>query len=541
MRKFDEWWSTKKRDTNTKKGSSRGHKVPKVKKVESEKWRRLLLHQMCSDPYSMTWRLKGVKSGELIGNTSKMVTSVPIIGGITDIANALSRTILNWECMIARVRVEDVIRWVDIPKILVDGYGLMAHKNEFRLVRISHDYIGFIIEVAWLFSKIGKTKNLTRWLRVKIWKLRLSILRMSTPTQCGIGWTLACPENEHVKYSDWPASSIGELPSQLDSSADPVMKLGMKHTNCRSEEEEEPKGDMNGWLIEGENEPLGYKASDKEVELDLESIARIHNPWNSLIPLSHRSFDVIVGMDWLLNRKVVKIPLEGDEILRVHEERTLGAAKALMNAKLRGAFPFLKIDFRSGYHQLRVHEDAIPKTAFRMRYRHFESTVMPIGLTNAPAVFMDLMNRFYKSYLGRHRGRRSYMLNGWTSESTIQTLEDMLRVCVIDFGGSYHLRIRCAPFEALYGRKCRSPILWEEIRESSLTGPELRLPKELSSVHDTFHVSNLKKCLKDDSLHVLLDEIKVDKTLGFIEEPVEIMEQEIKKLKRKKIALVKVR
>ncbi|GJY41956.1 putative reverse transcriptase domain-containing protein [Tanacetum coccineum] len=68
--------------------------------------------------------------------------------------------------------------------------------------------------------------------------------------------------------------------------------------------------------------------------------------------------------------------------------------------QLRRACPFLKIDFRSGYHQLRVHEDAIPKTAFRMRYRHFESTVMPFGLTNAPAVFMDLMNRVCKPYLG---------------------------------------------------------------------------------------------------------------------------------------------
>ncbi|GJR16335.1 putative reverse transcriptase domain-containing protein [Tanacetum coccineum] len=69
--------------------------------------------------------------------------------------------------------------------------------------------------------------------------------------------------------------------------------------------------------------------------------------------------------------------------------------------QLRGACPFLKIDFQLGYHQLRVHEDAIPKTAFRMRYRHFESTVMPFGLTNAPAVFMDLMNRVCKPYLGR--------------------------------------------------------------------------------------------------------------------------------------------
>ncbi|GKA96231.1 hypothetical protein Tco_0818326 [Tanacetum coccineum] len=69
----------------------------------------------------------------------------------------------------------------------------------------------------------------------------------------------------------------------------------------------------------------------------------------------------------------------------------------------------------------------------------------------------------------------------------------------------------------------------------------LRLPEELSGVHDTFHVSNLKKCLADASLHVPLDEIKVDKTLRFVEEPVEIMDREVKRLKRSKISLVKVR
>ncbi|GJW91539.1 hypothetical protein Tco_0169092 [Tanacetum coccineum] len=69
----------------------------------------------------------------------------------------------------------------------------------------------------------------------------------------------------------------------------------------------------------------------------------------------------------------------------------------------------------------------------------------------------------------------------------------------------------------------------------------LRLPEELSGVHDTFHVSTLKKCLADASLHVPLNEIKVDKTLRFIEEPVEILDREIKSLKRSKISLVKVR
>ncbi|GJU13593.1 putative reverse transcriptase domain-containing protein, partial [Tanacetum coccineum] len=155
----------------------------------------------------------------------------------------------------------------------------------------------------------------------------------------------------------------------------------------------------------------------------------------------------------------------------------------------------------------------------------------------------------------------------------------------------YHSSIRCDPFEALYGRKYRSPVLWAEIGESSLIGPELiqemtdkvvlikeklkaardrvirfgkkgklapryigpfeileriglvayrlRLLKGLSGVHDTFHVSNLKKCLADASLHVTLDEIKVDKTLRFVEEPVEIIDREVKSLKRSKIALVK--
>ncbi|GJZ09499.1 putative reverse transcriptase domain-containing protein [Tanacetum coccineum] len=191
------------------------------------------------------------------------------------------------------------------------------------------------------------------------------------------------------------------------------------------------------------------------------------------------------------------------------------------------------------------------------------------------------------------------------SERTIQTLEDMLRACVIDFGGSwninfplaeffynnrYHSSIRCAPFEELYGRKCRSPVLWAEIGDNRLIGPELvqettdkvvvirdrlkaardlqfgkkgklaprfvgpfeilerigpmayrlRLPEELSSVHDTFHVSNLKKCLADAILHVPLDEIKVDKTLHFVEEPLEIMDREVKTLKRSKIPIVKV-
>ncbi|GJT29214.1 putative reverse transcriptase domain-containing protein [Tanacetum coccineum] len=223
------------------------------------------------------------------------------------------------------------------------------------------------------------------------------------------------------------------------------------------------------------------------------------------------------------------------------------------------------------------------------------------------------------------------------SERTIQTLEDMLRACVLDFRGSwdvhlplvefsynnsYHSSVRCAPFEALYGRKCCSPIMWAEVREGQLIGPELvqettekisqikdRLkaardrqksyadkrrkplefsvgdyvllkvspwkgvvrfrkkgkltprfvgpfeiiekvgpmayrvdfPEKLNEVHDTFHVSNLKKCLADPTLQVPLDEISVDAKLNFVEEPMEILEREFKKLKPSRIAIVKVR
>nr|GEZ20493.1 hypothetical protein [Tanacetum cinerariifolium] len=131
------------------------------------------------------------------------------------------------------------------------------------------------------------------------------------------------------------------------------------------------------------------------------------------------------------------------------------------------------------------------------------------------------------------------------------SLEDMLRACAIDFGkgwvnhfplvefsynNSYHASIKAAPFEALYDRKCRSPVVGMKVGDVAY---KLDLPEELSRVHNTFHVSNLKKCHADEPLPISLDGLHVDDKLHFVEEPMEIIDRKVKQLKRSRIPLVK--
>ncbi|GJT77849.1 putative reverse transcriptase domain-containing protein [Tanacetum coccineum] len=245
-----------------------------------------------------------------------------------------------------------------------------------------------------------------------------------------------------------------------------------------------------------------------------------------------------------------------------------------------------------------VARHGIPVSIISNRNSHFTSRVWQ-SLHKALGTQLNLSNAYHPQTDGQ-------------SKRTIQTLEDMLRACVIDFGNgwdrhlplvefsynnSYHTSIKAAPLEIIhettekifkirdrmqaardrqksYADKRRRPLEFEvgdkvmlkvapwkgvmrfgkhgklnphyigPFRIIERIGPvayRLELPQELSRVHNVFHVCNLKKCLSDDTLVIPLEEIQLDDKLNFVEEPIEIMDREVKQLKRSRIPNVKVR
>ncbi|GJV47282.1 putative reverse transcriptase domain-containing protein [Tanacetum coccineum] len=232
-----------------------------------------------------------------------------------------------------------------------------------------------------------------------------------------------------------------------------------------------------------------------------------------------------------------------------------------------------------------------------------------------------LTRQYLKEVVSRH-GVPVSIISDRDSKFTSHFWKSLNEALEFSCNNNYHTSIKAASFEALYGRKCRSPICLAEVGDAQLTGPEiihettekiiqikhrlqasrdrqrsyadkrckplefqvgdkvmlkvspckgvirfgkrgklnpryigpfkilakvrtvayrLELPEKLSRVHSTFHISNLKKCLSDEPLAIPLDEIHVDDKLNFIEEPIEIMDREVKRLKQSLIPIVKVR
>nr|GFC75044.1 putative reverse transcriptase domain-containing protein [Tanacetum cinerariifolium] len=152
--------------------------------------------------------------------------------------------------------------------------------------------------------------------------------------------------------------------------------------------------------------------------------------------------------------------------------------------QLQGSRYFSKIDLRSGYHQLRVREEDIPKTAFRTRYGHFEFMVMPFGLTNAPTVFMDLMNRVCRPYLDKF---------------VIVFIDDILIYSKSKKEHEVHLKL-----------------ILELLKKEKLFGKFSKCEFWLQEVHFLDHVVN------SEGIHVDPNKIKVVKNWKTLKTPTEI-------------------
>nr|GEV23471.1 putative reverse transcriptase domain-containing protein [Tanacetum cinerariifolium] len=275
----------------------------------------------------------------------------------------------------------------------------------------------------------------------------------------------------------------------------------------------------------------------------------------------------LVGMDWLskyhakiiCDEKVIPIPIDGEILI------------------IRGLSVYSKIDLKSGYHQVRVKNEDIPKTAFRTRFiKDFSNIAKSLTeltqknkkyiwgedeetdfqllkqkLCEAPILALpEGNNDFVVYYDASHQGpeiihettkkimqiqqRLQAARDQQKSYANVRQVGDqvMLKVtprkCVIRFGKRGKLNPRyIGPFKFL--------------KRIGQVAYKLELPEELSNVHSTLYVSNLKKCLSDEFLVIPMKELRLNDNLNFVEEPVEIMDREVKQLRQSRIPIVKVR
>nr|GEV73780.1 putative reverse transcriptase domain-containing protein [Tanacetum cinerariifolium] len=408
-----------------------------------------------------------------------------------------------------------------------------------------------------------------------------------------------------------------------------------------------------------------------------------------LMPIELGTFDVIIGMDWLVKHDAVivcgekffRIPY-GNKMLIIESDKgmsrlkVISCIKACFSEELPGLPPPRQVEFQinlvpgtvpvaRALYRLAPSEmrELLPLTKLIRKDKKYEwgkeeeeaFQTLKKKLCSAPilalpegtkdfVVCCDASLKGYRAVLMQREkealGTNLDMSTAYhpqtdgQSERTIQTLEDMLCACVIDFGSSwdrhfslvefsynnsYYASIKAAPYEALYGQKCRSLVCWSEVGDSQLTDPELirdttekivqiknrllaacsrqnsyadkkakplkfevgdmvlltwkgavrfgkhrklspryirpfkildrvgpiaytlEFLEELIRIHSTFHVSNLKRCLADGDVVVPVDEIQLDDKLHTIEEPVEVVDREVKQLKQSRRPIVKVR
>ncbi|XP_076941228.1 uncharacterized protein LOC143610715 [Bidens hawaiensis] len=319
------------------------------------------------------------------------------------------------------------------------------------------------------------------------------------------------------------------------------------------------------------------------------------------------SFDSIVGMDWFSSHraeivcfeKIIRIPIADGQTLRVIGEKPSPSSLNLITCSQ--AHTYLRKKYVAFVaHVVEKKEHKIEDNLVVREYHEvFPDEVFGLPLIREVEFRIDLMPGATLIAKAPYRLAPSEM-----QELSTQLQEHSEK--------GFHTSIGMAPFEALYVRKCRSSICWNEIGETQITGPKLvqenndriaqiqqnllaarsrqrplefnvgdrvlvkvsswkgvvrfgkkgilspryvgplkildrvgslaytlELPQELANIHPIVHLLNLKKCLAEENLHILLDEVHIDESMHFVEKPMEIMDRLAKETKRSRIPLVK--